>query len=109
MHRHTNKTIFPLLMIAALLFAFFLAAGCQSARYDEINDSVLERNWGRSFEAMKYNQTLNPDAPEHLDPPMGMDGSRAMGTSSTQHREGSEMGQTGEVNNLQQDTGSILK
>ena len=105
MHRHTNKTISTLLMIAAL-FAFFLVTGCQSARYDEINDSVLERNWGRSFEAMKYNQTLNPDAPEHLDPPRGMDG-RAAEASLEQYRKGFEGGQAGDTYNLPLDVGGI--
>ena len=106
MHRHKNKTISTLLMIAALLFAFFLVTGCQSARYDEINDSELERNWGRSFEAMKYNQTLNPDAPEHLDPPRGMDG-RAAEASLEQYRKGFEGEQTGDTYNLQLDVGGI--
>ena len=108
MHRHRNKTIPTLLMIAALLVACFLVTGCQSTRYDEINDSVLDRNWGRSFEAMKYNQTLNPDAPEHLDPPTGMDG-RSAEASLEQYRKGFEGEQTGDTYNLQLDVGGIGK
>ena len=36
--------------------------------------SLLDRNWGRSFETMKYIQTINPEAGENLDPVLGLDG-----------------------------------
>jgi hypothetical protein len=34
-------------------------------------------NWGRSFEAAKHNQTLNPDADKNLEPVEGIDGPAA--------------------------------
>ena len=37
-------------------------------------ESQLDKNWGRSFEAAKYNQTLNPDAEKNLAPVEGLDG-----------------------------------
>jgi hypothetical protein len=40
-------------------------------------ESVLDQNWGRSFEAAKYNQTLNPDADENLAPVEDMEGPAA--------------------------------
>jgi hypothetical protein len=40
-------------------------------------ESQLEKNWGRSFEAAKYNQTLNPDADQNLVPVEGMEGPAA--------------------------------
>ena len=40
-------------------------------------ESRLEKNWGRSFEAAKYNQTLNPEAEKNLAPVEGLDGSSA--------------------------------
>jgi hypothetical protein len=40
-------------------------------------ESLLDQNWGRSFEAAKYNQTLNPDADQNLEPVEGMEGPAA--------------------------------
>ena len=37
-------------------------------------ESQLDNNWGRSFEAAKYNQTLNPDAEKNLAPVEGLEG-----------------------------------
>jgi hypothetical protein len=37
-------------------------------------DTMLDQNWGRSYEAAKYNQILDPDAGNVLDPVTGMDG-----------------------------------
>ena len=36
--------------------------------------TLLERNWGRSFESMRYMQMLNPEADKNLDPVLGLDG-----------------------------------
>lgn len=40
-------------------------------------ESQLDKNWGRSFEATKYNQTLNPETEKNLAPVEGLDGSVA--------------------------------
>ena len=37
-------------------------------------DSTLNKNWGRSYETAKYNQILNPETADKLDPPTGLDG-----------------------------------
>ena len=39
--------------------------------------TLLERNWGRSFEEAKYNQILNPDAQQNSAPVIGLDGAAA--------------------------------
>ena len=39
--------------------------------------TMLERNWGRSFESAKQNQILDPDAGKNLDPVIGLDGQAA--------------------------------
>jgi hypothetical protein len=36
--------------------------------------TLLERNWGRSIQGIRYMQTLNPDAGKNLDSVMGLDG-----------------------------------
>ncbi|MEJ2724862.1 MAG: hypothetical protein P8175_09500 [Deltaproteobacteria bacterium] len=40
-------------------------------------ESQVDKNWGRSFEAAKYNQILNPEAEKNLAPVEGLDGSVA--------------------------------
>lgn len=36
--------------------------------------SRLEKNWGKSYHAAKYNQILNHDGRKNLDPVVGLDG-----------------------------------
>ena len=36
--------------------------------------SLLERNWGRSFESINYMQMVDPEAGKNLDPVLGLDG-----------------------------------
>ena len=50
-----------------------LCIGCsQKSIYQ--NETDLDKNWGRSYEAAKYNQILNPDAVKNRDPVDGLDG-----------------------------------
>jgi hypothetical protein len=61
---------------AVLIGLVFALAGCNGAyMYQEETD--LDRNWGRSYETAKYNQILNPDAGQNLDPIEGLDGTAA--------------------------------
>ena len=61
---------------AVLMFGF---VGCYKG--NTVNpfqtESQLDANWGRSFEAAKHNQTLNPDASKNLEPLEGIDGPAA--------------------------------
>jgi hypothetical protein len=50
---------------------FFM--GCSQIQKETLSD----KNWGRSYEAAKYNQILNPDATENLNPVDGLDGQAA--------------------------------
>jgi outer membrane biogenesis lipoprotein LolB len=54
-----------------ILLALLVLAGCTSPT------PHLDQNWGRSFEAAKYSQTLNPDAGQATTPVTGMEGERA--------------------------------
>ena len=38
------------------------------------NETLLDKNWGRSYETAKYNQILNPDASKNLKPVFDLDG-----------------------------------
>lgn len=93
------KGILKILIAAAVLFALSLPAGCQSSRYTPGADSVLEQNWGRSFEAMKYNQAQNPEGPRQPGPAPAIDGRAATGAVE-QYRQGFYGQQTGNVYNL---------
>jgi len=50
-----------------------LSAGCSSSGPVH-EETLLEKNWGRSVETAKYNQILNPDAGKNLTPVEGLDG-----------------------------------
>ena len=55
--------------VAAVSFIF----GC-SGRTPYDKDSMLNRNWGISYETALYSQLVNPDADKNLDPVLGLDG-----------------------------------
>ena len=56
-----RKTTF--IVLAAMTIA--VIAGCAS---------MLDDNWGRSFESARHNQTLNPEADRNLAPVEGLEG-----------------------------------
>ena len=60
--------MFKPIVIACLLSMVLLAIGCS------IQETELDRNWGRSFEAQKFNQIINPDAGQNTEPMIGVDG-----------------------------------
>ena len=64
------KNTIALTMACAMLALF---AGCSSSGpvYEE---TLLDKNWGRSVETAKYNQILNPDAGKNLTPVEGLSG-----------------------------------
>ena len=55
--------------IAILGWVIFFA-GCSQMQKETLSD----KNWGRSYEAAKYNQILNPEAGKNQDPVDGLDG-----------------------------------
>jgi hypothetical protein len=57
-------------LVAAALLVLILAA-CSSPIHEQ---SLLQKNWGRSYEAQLHLQTANPDAGKQTDPILGMDG-----------------------------------
>jgi hypothetical protein len=69
------KRCLTVLMIT-LIAAFWM--GCTKQQYYQ-GESPLDANWGRSFEAAKFNQMLNPDADKNLEPVEGLDGKAAEG------------------------------
>jgi len=56
-----------------------LFAGCSGTAGNNPfrEETLLDKNWGRSVETAKYNQTLDPEAGKNLAPVEGLDGQAA--------------------------------
>jgi hypothetical protein len=64
----------------ALTIAFAMLAllvGCSSSAGPLHQETLLEKNWGRSVETAKYNQILNPEAGKSVPPVEGLGGQPA--------------------------------
>ncbi len=59
------------------IFAGLLFVSCGTRTTPLQRESMLEKNWGRSYETAKYNQIINPDADKNLEPILGLDGQAA--------------------------------
>lgn len=62
--------------IIGIFIALLLISSC-SGTTPNSEDSMTNRNWGRSQETAIYNQMLNADAAKNLDPVSGLDGTAA--------------------------------
>jgi hypothetical protein len=63
--------------ITAACAMLALFAGCSSTGNPFHEETLLDKNWGRSVETAKYNQILNPDAGKDLTPVEGLSGKAA--------------------------------
>jgi len=72
-------------VLLALMIALWILSGC--AQTASQKETLLEKNWGRSFHAAKYNQILDPEAEKNLDPVVGLDGEAAE-ANMEQYRKG---------------------
>jgi len=64
------------LILTGLIVALVIFPSCGGKPLMQ-KDTLLERNWGRSYESAKYNQMLNPYAGKNLEPVVGSDGQTA--------------------------------
>lgn len=63
------------LIAIGLIAALSVFSGCGA--------TLLDKNWGKSFESAKSDQILNPEAGQNLDPVVGLDGQAAERTLGT--------------------------
>jgi hypothetical protein len=63
------------LIIGIFSGMLFIVSCAGRTPYSE--DSATNRNWGRSHQTAIYNQMVNPDAAQNLDPVLDLDGSAA--------------------------------
>jgi hypothetical protein len=54
--------------------------GCSHGNIDVQGETLLDKNWGRSYETAKYNQIANPDAGKTIMPAEGFNGNAANNT-----------------------------
>ena len=57
--------------IVAVALLMLILAACSSPIHEQ---SLLQKNWGRSYEAQLHLQTADPDAGKRTDPIIGLDG-----------------------------------
>jgi hypothetical protein len=66
-------------LIGLIVFISFYS-GC-AGNPPPREETMLDKNWGRSYESAKYNQILNPEAGKNLEPVVGLDGEAADGVA----------------------------
>ncbi len=79
------------LIIIGLIAALLIFSGCEA--------TLLDKNWGKSFESAKSDQILNPEAGQNLNPVVGLDGQAAERTLET-YRKGFEQKESEKAYNL---------
>lgn len=79
-------------IVIGLIAAMSIFSGCAGT-------TMLDKNWGKSFESARSDQILNPEAGQNLDPVVGLDGQAAERTLGT-YREGFEPKKGKKVYNL---------
>jgi len=60
--------------VFAIITALTIVAGCGGKTLCAWYPTNTDQNWGRSYEMAKFNQILNPQAGENLDPVEGVPG-----------------------------------
>ena len=58
----------------ALLILLPALLGCSENNAYLQRESLLDQNWGRSYETQKYSQMLDPDAGKNPEPVVNLDG-----------------------------------
>ncbi len=68
------------LTLIILIATLLIFSGCGP------RETMLDKNWGSSFESAKQSQILNPEAGKNPDPVVGLDG-RAAGNNMEKYRQ----------------------
>jgi hypothetical protein len=61
-------------MVIISISSVVLSSGTTSAQ----EETLLDKNWGRSLESIRYMQMLDPEASQNLDPVLGLDGNASV-------------------------------
>ena len=68
----------------ALIFILFILPVCGGTLIPD-RETMLDKNWGKAFETVKYNQTLNPRAGKDETPVYDLDGQAVQRTMDKYH------------------------
>lgn len=60
-----------IIIIIGITIVFPVLSGCSSMNKREL---IVEKNWGRSYETVRFSQIINPDAGESKAEDQGIDG-----------------------------------
>lgn len=86
------------LILISMIAVFAVCSGCGETLHSQ-RQTMLDRNWGSSCESAKFNQILDPEAGEHLDPVTELEG-RAAESVMEKYRKGFKTGAPKKVYNL---------
>lgn len=86
------------LSIAGIIAAASLISSCNGATISQ-RGTILDRNWGRSYETALYSQISNPDADKNLEPVLDLEGPAAEHTIQ-KYKDSFKEGKTKEVVNV---------
>jgi hypothetical protein len=92
-----NCKIFTLTITLLVLLPVFSGCGENNAYLQR--ESLLDQNWGRSFETQKYSQMVDPEAGKNLEPVVGLDGT-ASENNVEKYRNSFEDGKAQEMVNV---------
>ena len=73
MHKLTISALIATTMLLVMI-------GCSQGNIDVQGETLLDKNWGRSYETSKYNQIANPDAGKTIMPAEGFNGNASNNT-----------------------------
>jgi len=87
-----------LVIVGILAGLLFVSCGTRTDLFQQ-RESMLGKNWGRSYETAKHNQILNPDADKNLEPVLGLDG-QASDYNVGKYKDGFKETKSAEVVNI---------
>jgi hypothetical protein len=64
-------------MLIAVICVMAVVLSCSGTTSNQ-KETLLDKNWGRSLEGIRYMQMVDPEAGKNLDPVVGLDGNASV-------------------------------
>ena len=68
---------FRCLFLISVISIMLIVMSCSGTTSTQ-KETLLEKNWGRSLEGIRYKQMVNPDAGKNVVPVIGLDGNASV-------------------------------
>jgi hypothetical protein len=65
------------LSLLAITSILLVVMSCSGSTPNQ-KETLLDKNWGRSLEGIRYKQMVDPEAGKNLDPVVGLDGNASV-------------------------------